>query len=253
MSTLGSQIIDRCTADRGTDTYSQPYRDQPGYSDCSSYLRRVLLSVAGVDPGTYTTAISEDPDGRLVTTSPEDVRAGRFQEGDVILWGWATDHRAGYPYSHVGFLTHAGGSWDQYGDIAPHNGPTFHPMAWGLMKADRIRVLRFIPDEVGAPLAVIVTKPMPAVVPASGALVVDGQLGPRTIARLQQYLGGLDQDGIMGPRTRAMLQRYLGVTVDSIIGPNTVRALQRKVGATIDGQWGPDTTRHLQAWLNAQR
>lgn len=253
--TLGDQIIASVAADRGIDTYSQPLRDQPGYSDCSSYVRRAMREVAGIDPGTYTTAISEDADGRLVTTSFDEVRAGRFQEGDVILWGWATDHRAGYPFSHVGFLTHTsgGGSWDQYGDIAPHNGPNFHPISWGLEKADRIKVLRFIPDEVGAPLAAIVTKPtVPAVVAAPSVLTVDGELGPRTIARLQAFLGGLTQDGIMGPATRKKLQSYLGVTADGIFGPRSTKALQRLVGANADGIWGPQTTRALQVWLNAR-
>lgn len=249
--TFGKKVLTRCAHDRGIDTYSQALRDRPGYSDCSWYLRRVYLEECGIDIGTYTTAITEDVDGRDVTRTPAVLRSGEgLQDGDVVLWGWATDHRPGYPYSHVGvYSASERGTWDQYGDVPPHNGPNFHPVGWGLGKADRILVRRFLPDEVpgvAAPLAAVT-------VTASGSrLSVDGDFGPQTRRAMQRWLK-VPADGIIGKATSRALQARLGVRVDGHVGPVTVRALQQLIGARVDGDWGPDTTRHLQTWLNAQR
>lgn len=78
---------------------------------------------------------------------------------------------------------------------------------------------------------------------------VDGQVGVRTIAKLQHRVGA-KVDGIDGPDTNRHLQAALGVVVDGERGPDTIRALQRAVGAKVDGQEGPDTWRKTQAFLN---
>jgi len=114
----------------------------------------------------------------------------------------------------------------------------------------------------GYPIYDGVSPPDPDPKPdADPDLVVDGVLGPKTYARLQDSLNDtganprLDEDGISGPLTKRALQARLNqthppVAVDGIIGPQTVRALQRNVGADVDGLWGPNTTRALQKTLN---
>ncbi|GAB3286923.1 CHAP domain-containing protein [Kineosporia babensis] len=106
-----------------------------------------------------------------------------------------------------------------------------------------------------------VTIPPTPATPAAGRLAVDGDLGPATIARLQQSLnrtGGrpvLTVDGRFGPASKRALQARLNhtnppVAVDGQIGRQTVRALQRNVGAQVDIVWGPATTKALQSTLN---
>lgn len=99
------------------------------------------------------------------------------------------------------------------------------------------------------PVSTRPTYPAPAPV-KTGALAVDGILGPATIRALQRVIG-VTQDGVLGPVSRRALQRWLDVAQDGSVGPITTKALQRKVGATADGAWGPLTTKALQRWLNA--
>ena len=68
----------------------------------------------------------------------------------------------------------------------------------------------------------------------SGPLVVDGILGPQTIARVQRWVG-TSQDGVMGPLTKRALQRKVHVRADGVIGKKTVAALQSRVGISRDG------------------
>lgn len=81
-------------------------------------------------------------------------------------------------------------------------------------------------------------------------LVVDGDLGPRTITAMQRWLG-VTPDGQWGPITTRALQARVGVRADGIRGPQTIRGLQRLVGAATDGILGPQTIRALQRYLNA--
>ena len=56
-------------------------------------------------------------------------------------------------------------------------------------------------------------------------------------------------DGVMGPKTVKKMQMWLGVNQDGKIGKATTKALQNKVGATADGIWGSGTTKKLQKFL----
>jgi hypothetical protein len=101
----------------------------------------------------------------------------------------------------------------------------------------------------------------------TGALSVDGELGPLTVMALQRSLNAtgatpaLSVDGELGPATSRALQARLNhvqgpVAVDGELGPRSTRALQtyldRIAGPCgVDGKWGPQTTRCLQAALNA--
>lgn len=92
----------------------------------------------------------------------------------------------------------------------------------------------------------------PLVKPGSStALVVDGELGPRTITAMQRWLD-VTPDGQWGPITTRALQARVGVRADGIRGPQTIRGLQRLVGVVIDGVLGPQTIRALQRYLNTQ-
>jgi hypothetical protein len=91
----------------------------------------------------------------------------------------------------------------------------------------------------------------PAQVPNKpGQLVVDGQLGPDTIRRLQESVGAA-QDGEWGPETTSKLQALIGALVDGQLGPQTIRALQVNVGASPDGKMGTETVTKLQEFLNS--
>ena len=81
-------------------------------------------------------------------------------------------------------------------------------------------------------------------------LMVDGDFGPRTIARLQQWSGAV-VDSAYGPLTRRKVQAKLHVKVDGVFGPVSTKALQRLVGTRQDGDWGPLTTKALQIYLNS--
>lgn len=80
-------------------------------------------------------------------------------------------------------------------------------------------------------------------------LVVDGDFGPATKKRLQQW-AGVAQDGILGKQSWAAIQRKVGAAVDGVFGPATVRAIQRMVRVTQDGDLGPVTIAALQTYLN---
>ncbi|MBI3902443.1 MAG: CHAP domain-containing protein [Nitrosomonadales bacterium] len=97
--------------------------------------------------------------------------------------------------------------------------------------------------------------PPPKPIDPNAPLVVDGNFGPATIAKLQAALNKsiaarLTVDGDFGPASKKALQRYLGVPQDGKIGLNTVKALQRFVGVAQDGKWGPGTTKAIQRTLN---
>lgn len=70
----------------------------------------------------------------------------------------------------------------------------------------------------------------------------DGELGPNTVRRWQQYMG-TPQDGVISNVSMLVkaVQKYLNakigarLSVDGWLGPNTVRALQRYLGTTQDG------------------
>lgn len=90
----------------------------------------------------------------------------------------------------------------------------------------------------------------------NGTLVVDGEMGPSTIRRLQRVLGVV-ADGQLGAQTYTALQtRLIGMgqslVVDGDLGPATIKALQTVLmgAGAADGAWGPATTKALQTYLN---
>ncbi len=112
----------------------------------------------------------------------------------------------------------------------------------------------------------------------SGAIAVDGNVGPATVRRWQQVMG-TSVDGIISGqqvpdgRTYARpaidssvvrygaggsdliraVQRRLGCGVDGLLGPATIKAIQAHYGLAQDASFGPATARALQAALNQGR
>lgn len=85
-------------------------------------------------------------------------------------------------------------------------------------------------------------------------VAVDGDFGPQTVARLQQWTGASVHDGDFGQQTKRLLQGWIDVPQDGVFGPVSVSSLQRYIGTTVvDGKWGPQTTRTLQNFLNTHR
>lgn len=84
----------------------------------------------------------------------------------------------------------------------------------------------------------------------SGALAVDGILGPKTKAGIEKWVGG-SVDGNLSSDDIKALQAEVGTAQDGIVGPITTGALQELVGAEQDGIWGPKTTAAVQQYLNS--
>lgn len=82
-------------------------------------------------------------------------------------------------------------------------------------------------------------------------LVVDGDFGPQTKMRLQQWAGA-SMDGFLGYQSWVAIQRkFGGLIADGSPGFHTWSRIQQVTGARVDGVPGPDTYRHLQTYLNA--
>jgi len=86
----------------------------------------------------------------------------------------------------------------------------------------------------------------------TGALVVDGVMGPMTSRAIQRWVG-TSADGVLGPVSKKAMQRKVGVTPDGAIGRQTIRALQIRIGARPDGarNLNSPTVLKLQAYLNS--
>jgi len=86
----------------------------------------------------------------------------------------------------------------------------------------------------------------------TGALAVDGVIGPMTSRAIQRWVG-TSADGVLGPVSKKALQRKVGVTPDGAIGRQTIRALQIRIGARPDGagSLNSPTVLKLQAHLNS--
>jgi hypothetical protein len=112
----------------------------------------------------------------------------------------------------------------------------------------RARFLARVKALIGGPVGKPQTRPSKA--PRSRIrLAVDGDFGPRTKARLQQW-AGTTVDSTLSARDWRAIQRKVRVVADGIPGPQTWRGIQRLVKVTPDGVPGPVTYRALQAYLN---
>lgn len=104
-----------------------------------------------------------------------------------------------------------------------------------------------------------VSTPSPAPTPPN-SLVVDGDLGPKTISKWQRVMG-TTVDGKIDPRRSELIyavqKRLRNVVprliVDGDLGPKTIEALQRYLGAPITRRFDSNTVKTLQRRLNENR
>ena len=88
----------------------------------------------------------------------------------------------------------------------------------------------------------------------SGRLTEDGQLGARTKAAIEEWIGA-PTDGRLGTKWDIhRLQREVGVPQSERNGwmhkRSFVLKLQKRFGATQNGVWGQELTREMQEYLN---
>lgn len=227
-----------------------------GNCDCSSLVIHCLKE-AGFDTGsaTYTGNLSSELTKRGWTRLPAN---GNPQAGDILL----NDVHHVAVYLGGGKLAQAsiserGTAYGRAGDQTGRetNIRLYYSYPWNCY-------LRY----QGAPVA------------NSGAIAVDGNVGPATVCRWQQVMG-TSVDGIISgqqvPDERTYwrpaidssvvrygaggsdlvraVQRRLGCGVDGLLGPATIRAIQAHYGLTQDASFGPATARALQTALNQGR
>lgn len=102
-------------------------------------------------------------------------------------------------------------------------------------------------------------------------LEVDGEIGPKSVFRMQEFLGST-MDGIISGQKKEYAKHYpaitavdfddtestcvkklqwmIGVVEDGIIGPATVKAWQRFLKVSADGVFGPVSAKAWQKYLN---
>lgn len=180
----------------------------------------------------------------------ESQRVGKYalEVGDIVSYDWDEDNTG----DHVGLVieTH---SWG----IVANEGNTN-----GGIVANRERYWSNILFGI---------RPDYSDSNGKNLLDVDGWIGPKSVVRMQQWLGtyqdgvisgqgkaddeyrervvAVDYHGYGSPMVRA-LQGYLGIDVDGYWGYYTSKALQWLVGARIDGYFGPESATKLQQYLN---
>lgn len=231
-----------------------------GNCDCSSLVIHCLKE-AGFDTGsaTYTGNLSDNLTKRGWIRLPAN---GNPQAGDILLndvhhvavalgggkLAQASISERGTAYGRAG---------DQTGRETNIRGYYSYP--WNCY-------LRYQGAQSSAPAA------------NSGAIAVDGNVGPATVRKWQQVMGTA-VDGIISgqqvPDERTYwrpaidssvvrygaggsdliraVQRRLGCGVDGLLGPATIKAIQRHYGLAQDASFGPATARALQSALNQGR
>lgn len=239
-----------------------PLELQPigGNCDCSSLVIHCLKE-AGFDTGnaTYTGNLSGNLTRRGWTRLPAN---GNPQPGDILLND--VHHVAvalGGGKLAQASISERGTAYGMAGDQTGRetNIRAYYDYPWNCY-------LRYQGAQSSAPAA------------NSGAIAVDGNVGPSTVRKWQQMMGTA-VDGIISgqqvPDERTYwrpaidssvvrygnggsdpiraVQRRLGCGVDGLLGPATIRAIQAHYGLAQDASFGPATARALQSALNQGR
>ncbi len=231
-----------------------------GNCDCSSLVIHALRE-AGFDTGTatYTGNLSDNLTRRGWTRLPAN---GSPQPGDILLND--VHHVAvclGGGKLAQASISERGTAYGKAGDQTGRetNIRNYYSYPWNCY-------LRYQGAQSSAPAA------------NSGAIAVDGNVGPATVRRWQQVMGTA-VDGIISgqqvpdgrtyarPAIDSSVVRYgaggsdliravqcrLGCGTDGLLGPATIRAIQAHFGLAQDASFGPATARALQSALNQGR
>lgn len=150
-------------------------------------------------------------------------------DADLVNYAWQT-----YAWS--------GGKWDPVADIQQYSND--HTLGGGSVDYNRAMVADY-----GQWTADGQSPSPPPPTPASG-LVVDGEMGPKTVEALQKALH-VKADGQLGPVTIKALQRHVGASADGVLGQKTIKALQKHLGTMQSGGLTKTDVRALQTALNA--
>lgn len=284
-----NDVLDAARAEIGYNRYNDPetgtkygrwyaslvgnsYYGANGVPYCAMFvswvMNKVGASCAGV-PGAYCpTMLNAAKNVGAVIGNKQSCVAG-----DVAYFNWD-----GGVVDHVGFIEKNMGSYAQTiegntSSSSNANGGQVarRTRAWSCIEAVVRPSYNGKPSSVSTPSANVSSA-------TSGKIDEDGQWGPATTTRLQQYLG-TPVDGIVSdqsiayksqnpglfsnswqwkshPKTGSTmvkaLQRKVGSAADGFIGPNTIKALQAKLGTTQDGVCSnpSDVVRALQKALN---
>lgn len=231
-----------------------------GECDCSSLVIFCLLE-AGFDTGTasYTGDLSDELTARgwsrlapdLSTCRPGDILLNDGCHVCVVIAGYGWDATIAQASIDENGRISGGASGDQTDGETNVRGVYEYSRGWDC-------ILRY---SGAAPSN-------------TGKLVVDGYLGPLSVAEWQRQMGTA-VDGVVsgqwpqlanhysrltsvdwgddGSWLIAAVQRKLGVHDDGVLGPVTIKAIQRFVGVEDDGYLGPHTAKAIQRSLNDRK
>lgn len=230
---------------------NEPYYAESGVPYCAMFVSWVLAhagqTCAGF-PGAYCPTILA-----AARRAGLAVAYSQARPGDIVFFDWD-----GGETDHVGFVEVNKGSYYQTIEGNTGNGQVLR----------RTRALSTVCGVIRPPYDV------PAEVPATSTLDVDGWIGIKTVMRWQEVMR-TPIDGIISgqdgwnrrylPNVYAIeytgggsllieaIQRVVGAGVDGYIGPETVKAIQRRVGVESDGYLGSETAKAIQRRLNEGR
>jgi peptidoglycan hydrolase-like protein with peptidoglycan-binding domain len=175
---------------------------------------------------------------------------------DLTLYGIALDappflpypasygSRSGQRFSFAKWLGYSGIVGHQHVPENDHGDPGAFPVD---------RLIAFLRNGSAGPVRTAVRRAARTITRA--ALVVDGAMGPKTVAQWQRVMGTPVDGRISVPSAlvRAVQARlgFTGRNLDGRLGPMTWSAVQRRLGVRVTGR--PDTTtiKALQRRLNA--
>lgn len=168
-------------------------------------------------------------------TGSGSMRFSKFlaEPGDIVFFDWDRNGSR----DHVGIVEENRGSYLQ----------TIEGNTSGNRVARRTRGWGYVTH--------VLRPAYDAVVATDEPLVVDGWLGPLSVARLQRQMGCMVCDGIVSGQdvcNRRYLERVTSAAWEANGRSAVVKRLQRLVGAEQDGFLGHVTVERLQEWLNAR-
>lgn len=247
-----------------TKYWAKHYPQWQGSPWCGAFVYWVLQSVGVIDEPVGKTGIFYTPSIVNAAKSKgvwhDDSQLSKAKPGDLVLFDFNGSNYA----KHVGFVEkYLGNGVVQTieGNTSPTNrgsqnngGGVYRRVRDSSSVMGFVDMSKWVSDSAPSKYTPPPKKNAPSAESTwrNRAIMVDGDLGPNTVRRLQAEVG-VTVDGALGPNTKKAVQRWVGVSADGVWGPATIKAIQRKVGSRQDGDIGPNTIKALQNWLNNHR